>query len=443
VRIDRTGWVQGRRGLTGSQADGSGRWKRYLGAGLLVFWGILLLVLVPWFIRRYQEAAAKREIERELAAIRAKGEPTSLVEAAPPPVPDAENAAVVFEKAFAVMAANELPSENAEAMRLAREAMKRPRCRFDLDYTAGPAMVTPHLAKLRHLARLFSSKALLNAHNGLPDKAAESVGSIFGLARALDEEPLLISNLVGIAISGIGLDALERIEREAPLSDPARREVLKHLAQLDARGPVTRGLVAERGAVHGYVQALIREGRIPGMGVDPDLQRAMASNPHMIVEENARFLREMTKAIEASRMPSWKALRKFKLIEMRLGSLSPEEAPLSAQLFSPVCATHVRGVRLTACRDAAVIGLSCELYKSRHGKYPDKLGRLAPEFLDKLPPDPFTGRPFVYRRKGEGDGAGFIVYSVGDNLKDDGGVEKRSWDKNDIAWEGGRVAGRK
>jgi len=429
--------------LTGPQADASGRWKRYLGAGVLVFWGVLLLVLVPWLIRRFQEAAAKREIERELAAIGAKGEPTSLVEAAPPPVPDAQNAAVIFEKAFATMAANELPSQNAEAMRLAREAMKRPRCRFDLDYAARPAMLMPHLARLRHLARLFSSEALLNAHNGLPDKAAESVGSIFGLARALDEEPFVISSLVGIAINGIGLGALERIEREAPLSDPARREVLKHLAQLDARSPVTKGLVGERGASHGYMQALLSGKTIAGMEDYWDFQREAASNPLVIVEDNARLLREMTKAVDASRMPPWKALLKFKLIETRLGSFSPEEAPLSAQLLPALCEAHLRGVKLTALRDAAVIGLSCELYRSKHGRYPDKLDDLATEFLDKLPPDPFTGRPFAYRRKGEGDAAGFVVYSVGDNLKDDGGGDKRSSDKDDIVWEGGHVGGTK
>lgn len=413
-------------------------------------------------------AAAKDDIARQVAEIRARGEPTSLVEAAPPPAPDAENAAVIFEKVFAVMAANEARENSdpairdwcevlyddgepfephktelvnvlalyAEAMRLAREAMKRPRCRFDLDYAAGPAMLMPHLARLRHLARLFWGEALLKAHNGLPGEAAASMGNMFGLARAFDEEPSIISKLLEIAINGIGLKALKRIEREAPLSDPARREVLKHLGKLEARGPVTKGLVGERGAFHGYMQTLMSEGRIPGID-DPDLQRAMESNPHMFVEDNARLVREMTKAIDASRLPPWKALLKFKLIETRLGSFSPEEAPLSAQLFPALCAAHLRGVRLTAKRDVAVIGLACKLYKSRHGRYPDKLDALAPEFLKELPPDPFTGKPFVYRREGEGDAAGFVVYSVGDNLTDDGGAG-RSEGKDDIAWEGGR-----
>jgi len=39
-----------------------------------------------------------------------------------------------------------------------------------------------------------------------------------------------------------------------------------------------------------------------------------------------------------------------------------------------------------------------------------------------VPIDPFTGKPLVYRREGEG----FIVYSLGTNQKDDGG--RMTWE---------------
>ncbi len=45
--------------------------------------------------------------------------------------------------------------------------------------------------------------------------------------------------------------------------------------------------------------------------------------------------------------------------------------------------------------------------------------------------DPFTGKSFVYRREGDG----FIVYSLGVNRTDDGGVEdEKDRDKGDIVW---------
>ena len=59
------------------------------------------------------------------------------------------------------------------------------------------------------------------------------------------------------------------------------------------------------------------------------------------------------------------------------------------------------------------------LYRIKHGAYPEKLDALVPEFIDKLPTDPFSGREYVYRKEGKG----FILYSLGVNMTDDGGVE--------------------
>jgi len=51
-----------------------------------------------------------------------------------------------------------------------------------------------------------------------------------------------------------------------------------------------------------------------------------------------------------------------------------------------------------------------------------------------LPTDPFSGKPFVYRR----EGAGFLIYSWGPNLKDDGGKVGKTQDEGDIVMRCGR-----
>ena len=55
--------------------------------------------------------------------------------------------------------------------------------------------------------------------------------------------------------------------------------------------------------------------------------------------------------------------------------------------------------------------------RAKHGKHPEKLSELVPEFLPAVPPDPYDGRPLRPRR-GEG---GLVLYSVGRDRKDDGG----------------------
>jgi hypothetical protein len=69
--------------------------------------------------------------------------------------------------------------------------------------------------------------------------------------------------------------------------------------------------------------------------------------------------------------------------------------------------------------DTARIGLACKIYRNRRGKFPEALNDLSPEILTEIPLDPFTGESLIYRKEGDG----FIVYSVGSNLKDDGGRE--------------------
>jgi hypothetical protein len=47
---------------------------------------------------------------------------------------------------------------------------------------------------------------------------------------------------------------------------------------------------------------------------------------------------------------------------------------------------------------------------------------LIPEFLDKVPTDPYDGKPLRYRRLDDG----VVVYSIGRDGKDDGGKLDRN-----------------
>ncbi|MEM6256805.1 MAG: hypothetical protein AAGI37_00655 [Planctomycetota bacterium] len=59
-------------------------------------------------------------------------------------------------------------------------------------------------------------------------------------------------------------------------------------------------------------------------------------------------------------------------------------------------------------------------YRDRHGELPKSLDALVPTYLKQVPIDFATGDPLVYRVEADGTA---LVYSLGDNLKDDGGVD--------------------
>jgi len=68
--------------------------------------------------------------------------------------------------------------------------------------------------------------------------------------------------------------------------------------------------------------------------------------------------------------------------------------------------------------------MALRAYQLTHGKLPDDLSALIPEFLDKVPVDDFNGQPLHY------SAAGKIIYSVGKNLKDDGGDDRGQEESN-------------
>lgn len=67
--------------------------------------------------------------------------------------------------------------------------------------------------------------------------------------------------------------------------------------------------------------------------------------------------------------------------------------------------------------------LAIERHRLLYGDYPAKLEALVPQLLPDLPVDPWTGDAMLYRRIGDNpDGRTFVLYSVGPNRSDDGGV---------------------
>ena len=83
----------------------------------------------------------------------------------------------------------------------------------------------------------------------------------------------------------------------------------------------------------------------------------------------------------------------------------------------------------------AAIACALERYRLANGHFPEKLDALAPQFISSLPNDVLTGEPYKYRRTDDGR---FVLYSVGWDEKDDGGVAgKTLFDEKqgDWVWE--------
>ncbi len=74
--------------------------------------------------------------------------------------------------------------------------------------------------------------------------------------------------------------------------------------------------------------------------------------------------------------------------------------------------------RSTMQAEVTRLGFALAAYHADHGSYPEQLSELAPRYVANVPTDIFANDgPLHYKRQG----AGYLLYSVGVNGRDDGG----------------------
>ena len=92
------------------------------------------------------------------------------------------------------------------------------------------------------------------------------------------------------------------------------------------------------------------------------------------------------------------------------------------QLFPALKYSALKFARAQSGVDLARIACALERYHLARGIYPEKLNELSPQFIKSIPYDVTVGQPLHYHRTEDGR---FMLYSVGWNKKDDGGVVGR------------------
>lgn len=96
---------------------------------------------------------------------------------------------------------------------------------------------------------------------------------------------------------------------------------------------------------------------------------------------------------------------------------------VGVRLYSEVMPNFVRSMEKLSFYEAQMNTLSAKIallrYFNKHKQLPRTLVVLVPEYIPAVPRDPFDGKSIRY------DPEKKIVYSVGYNLKDDGGVAKK------------------
>ena len=91
-----------------------------------------------------------------------------------------------------------------------------------------------------------------------------------------------------------------------------------------------------------------------------------------------------------------------------------------ASLLLPALANIARrSAEAQTVVNQAALACALERHRLASGQFPETLLALVPRFVSQMPNDALTGQSYKYHRTDDGQ---FVLYSVGWNEKDDGGV---------------------
>ena len=132
------------------------------------------------------------------------------------------------------------------------------------------------------------------------------------------------------------------------------------------------------------------------------------------------YLSYMKEAVLLCGEPLAEAYATAESLQARLDADLPAGALITFAVmggFEELVTLHIKDLAgLRAARTAVAV----ERYRLATGNLLGSLDELVPAYMEAVPIDPFDGQPLRYKKLEKG----YVVYSVGLNLADDGGAER-------------------
>ena len=142
----------------------------------------------------------------------------------------------------------------------------------------------------------------------------------------------------------------------------------------------------------------------------------MRSAPALSYLDETSYLSLVSESIAQALRP-WREIAALPAERRSLEERIPRYAVLTPMLLIPLGSGAERRDEAIAKANLAGAALALKAYHNKTGSYPASLDELRQVIPWKVPEDPFSGRPLIYKRQG----AGFLIYSIGADLRDDGG----------------------
>jgi len=292
--------------------------------------------------------------------------------------------------------------------------------------------LVPYLAEWKRLAHVAEIRENVLLHNGQDKEAFDRIPDHVQLGQQMQNaHGPLIDYLVGAAVRSMGLSQMEHSVGKTHLTPNQLKDYIRQLGLNSDEESVAfaNTIKAEYQYQIGMLDAMNR-GKMTNSIAGGYTPRVSPWWPVFnFSQTKALFAKEDNRLVQA-------APHHFN--EAQLPDLVSNQPSIASMYFSgnpvgqilfymsmpaviPSLAVKSKGnTQLQATRTI----LALRAYQLTNGKLPPDLNALVPEFLDAVPLDDFDGQSLRYSAEKK------IVYSVGQNLKDDGGNDSRPGPSN-------------
>ncbi len=421
-------------------------------------------------------------VRQRLATLRTESGAMALA-AAPMRAADADNAALVYQRAHEMITARPTPDRisplatpkpndgfnpedpellswlesNRPIFDLLRRATALPGCSFPHDY-AQPRLdwLLPELAGMRESARRLALRVRWLAARGRGAEAFADAAVMASLSRhTRSSSPMLIGYLVSVATDGLANRALEQALAAGGAPDRALADLLavestgfatalvRSLQLEEAFGLATFADLSED--LDGAVTREVVGFRLPLQDVGLVLFRVF------LLDDDVRTYRMLMDRCQSLAPQPWhKSGTQWQDLDQWL-----DRTPrgLLSRLLVPALASAARRSAMAEANAAlARLAIASELYRRKIGAWPGSVADLGKVTLEGEAPsaagatslavlaglgvDPFDGQPLRVKAV---DG-GLILYSVGPDGKDDEGATDPDDQKGDLVFRLGSAA---
>jgi len=429
---------------------------------------IAVILVVLSLIYAIAVGVSSAKLRKAYAALEKEGRPMKQADIIPPDVPDAENAALLYESAILLLKAQPAPDGNllehlgglcnefikesiepdklaelrqlieqdtvTQALSIIEDGTRRRSCRFEHDYNAGFNMLMPNLSSMRNIIRIIGVKSCLQAEAGRSDDAWQLAQTQLRFADAMRNEPILISFLVRLASINTSCQTIHKICQVAP-PDAEQYNIIENLLlDYEDRTQLVLVINGERLLGGEWAFNLLRNGSAKDLpvstGTESELTQMLMSlysalKPLSLADQAAymRIMAEYTRFVQQPYSPN-----DTRNIDRKVEQMQGRLHIVTSMLVPAIGHVKERYWEIIAQMRITRAGLALLQERKAQDVFPQTLEKLQLENLD----DPFSTETLRYKSQGQG----FILYSIGPDEKDNAGSprqkkQKKDWD---IVW---------